>query len=122
MDRKVQLMNAQIEAQKELDMYEGLVSTARKTLSGINSELNVSYQPAGSRYTADELASCRRDIVGMLSTSWMHPRDITDRLHNHCADLVMREVHKLAENPRSNVMWNKRKGSASQYCRYVESC
>lgn len=115
---KVALMNALIEAKKSLEIYEGLAKSAHESVQSIEQQLQESYQPEGSRYTADELASCRRDILGTLSHGWMYPRAIVDRLHNHSADLVMREVHKLAENSRSDVVWNQRKGPASQYRRY----
>lgn len=105
-------------AKEEAKLYRGLLDKAESAVREIESELAHAYQPKGSRFTDGELADVRRDILAVLSFGWTAPREIVDRLCEYSSDLVLRELHKLSNNPRSDVVWNQRKGSASRYRRY----
>ena len=119
MEEQVKLMNALVEAEKELEMYETLAKSARERVNQIRMAVNTNYTPAGSRYTSEELRDVKRRIVGELAgRGWVQLAELVGRIGEHDADLVMRELHKLANNPRSDVLWNQRKGPASRYGRF----
>ncbi len=115
---KAQLIVSLENAKAEVKMHRGLLHKAESAVCKIESELTDSFTPGKSNYSVGELAAARRDILSVISDQWIPPREIVDRLADHSSALVMREVHKLAGNPRSDVMWNNRKGPASMYRRF----
>ena len=120
MERKIQLLTQLAESEASVKMYRDLLDSTEKAVRKINAELNDSYQPGNSRYTQGELVSVRRRIVGLLSemNSWIFPRALFDAIPEHCSELIMRELHKLVANAKSDVVWNGHRGSASQYRRF----
>jgi len=120
--RKIDLFNALNTAEAELKVYSELVTKTRESIQTIRDELDRGYKSDGSNYTAEELASVRRRILAELGSrggGWMYPRDLVERISEHCPTLVMRELHKLAKKYASGIMWNRKKGPASQYARYT---
>lgn len=117
-DQKIVLCNALIEAEKSVEMYGGLFNKAKATVRDIRQQLDDGFVNGNSRYSNGQLKEVRRDILGVLAGRWLYPRSITDAIHTHSADLVMREVHKLANDDRSDVKWNGRQGPASMYRRF----
>jgi hypothetical protein len=99
-------------------MYEPLLNRARAAVTSIREELDNGFTPEGSQYSSATVAEVRRDILSALKDSvWMTPRELADELCTHPTLLVMRELRKLANNPRSDVLWNGRSSTASQYGR-----
>ena len=117
-NRKAMLLETKAQLETEVVMYRRLLCKAEAMVHNIDSELADSFKPGNSNYSSGELAAVRRDILSIVGESWVAPREILDRLHEHCSDLVTRELHKLAANDRCDVMWNQRRGPASMYRRF----
>jgi len=110
MDRRAQLVSALYEADREIEMYRDLLHKAEATKANIQRELEDNRQPENSIYTAGQVKDARQGIM-------LAPREITDALYALPSDLVLRELHKLAKDSRSDVLWNGRMGTASRYAR-----
>ncbi len=124
MEHKIRLLEAKAELEASVRMYRELLNSTEKSLRKVNTDLDADFTPANSRYSCGELASVKRRIVGVLTSAavssysgvaWISPRSLFDSIEEHDDQLIMRELRKLSFNPRSDIVWNKRKGTASQY-------
>ena len=122
MDR-AQLVQALYDADREIGMYRELLQKAEQAKARIQRELDTSFCPANSGFSREQVSEARRGILQVLAQHksmnvfLVPPRVITDALAEIPSDLVLRELHKLARDTRSDVLWNGRKGPASRYGR-----
>ena len=124
MDRRAQLVEALYNAEAEIKMYKDLLQKAEQSKATIQRELEDSRQPENSVFNAGQVRDARQGILRVLAQAkantnraLLAPREITDALYELPSDLVLRELHKLAKDSRSDVCWNGRMGSASRYAR-----
>jgi hypothetical protein len=115
--RKEQLLEALESAKKEREFYRVGYERTNRQIGIINKELTDTYTHISSRYSSRELADVRRRIVAVTDKRVLSPKQIVDLIPEHPAQLIMREVVKLARNPRSDLHWNRMKGTASRYGR-----
>lgn len=121
-EEKLRLLQAQWEAQRELEMHREVIAGSQKQVDRLNATLGEIERKLGesycgtSRYSHEDVRQCRASIVALIrDRRRVALRDAVDALCQFPDALVERELRNLGNNPRSRIQWNGRRGTGSYY-------